>query len=121
MIIAISSPKNFFVVNFETVARTESCEENLLFECEATTDIIKDKLKFINFDNSFTSETHSIELANGSRKKGEVSGKRDACTLLHEINNSWKMCVSTYNENIFSVQTATDNGAPVCFFQILPV
>ena len=52
--------------------------ESLLVNCGATSHIINEKDKFIEFYSDFDPERHTIELADSSRKKGIVSGKRKA-------------------------------------------
>ena len=39
---------------------------NLLLDTGATSHIINDKTKFVDFDQKFNASTHFIELANGS-------------------------------------------------------
>ena len=75
-----------YIVNFETLAKTESCKENLFVDCETTAHII-DKLKFINFKNSFKYQTHTFELADGRRIKCVVLCKGETSILLNDMKN----------------------------------
>ena len=99
-------------------------DHKLLVDCGATTHIVHDKSKFVNFDKAFNAEDHFIELADGSRTNGVVSGRGDASVLLYDINGRPKkmllqnaLYVPSYKQDIFSVQAATDRGATVNFNQ----
>ena len=96
--------------------------KTLLVDCGATSHIITDESKFINFDSNFNSSNHYIELADGSRSSGIISMKGDALVSLFDINgNSHNvllcnaLCIPSYKQNIFSVQAATQKGASVIF------
>ena len=94
----------------------------LLVDCGATTHIITDESKFVNFDDSFKPEQHYIELANGSRsnniaeKRGDVkmtlidSGGKNVNAILKNA-----LFIPSYPQDIFSVQAATERGASVTF------
>jgi hypothetical protein len=75
----------------------------------ATSHIITDRSKFVSFDDDFDTNTHTIELADGS-KTNIVVGKGDAKVKLfdvrgnlHEVMLSNALYVPTYQQNIFSV------------------
>ena len=93
-----------------------------MVDCGATTHIVTDKSKFVQFDESFVAENHYIELADGSRTNGVVSGKGTASVLLHDsegkphkVQLENALYVPSYNQDIFSVQAATGKGASVEF------
>ena len=97
-------------------------DKSILVDCGATVHIIKDKKKFINFDDEFNKENHVIELADGSRSSGVVIGRGNASIILNDstgrshkvlLNNA--LCIPTYKEDIFSVRAATRKGATVRF------
>ena len=85
----------------------------------ATSHITTDRSKFVSFDNDFDTNTHTIELADGS-KTNVVVGKGDAKVKLfdvrgnlHEVMLSNALYVPTYQQNIFSVSAEVDNGGKV--------
>jgi len=51
------------------------CQGSLLVDCGATAHIITDKSKFTSFEQSFDTNSHCIELADGSRPSGIVQGR----------------------------------------------
>ena len=63
-------------------------KSSLLVDCGATTPIINDKSKFINFDKDFDADNHYIELADGSRTNNVASGRGDASVKLFDINGN---------------------------------
>ena len=104
--------------DFPKVAR----ENTLLVDCGATTHILNDKSKFVNLDENFDPANHVIELADGSRTSGLVLAKGSAEIVLHDQNGDMKnvtlsnaLFVPSYDQNIFSVQAATEKGACVNF------
>ena len=97
-------------------------DSSILVDCGATVHIIKDKSKFIKFDDEFNKENHVIELADGSRSSGMVVGRGNANIILNDstgkshkvlLNNA--LCIPTYKEDIFSVRAAIHEGATVKF------
>ena len=96
--------------------------DGLLVDCGATTHIITDKSKFHKFDDDFEPSNHSIELADGSRTSGIVSGKGTANIELcdtegtvHKVELKNALYIPTYQQDIFSVKAATERGATVVF------
>jgi len=109
---SISNNSSFDMIN--------SC--NLLVDCGATAHIINDESKMIRRDKNFDSSKHIIELADGSRTCGIVKAKGDANVTITDSNGNNRnvilkdvLCIPSYNQNIFSVQAATENGAAVTF------
>ena len=96
----------------------------LLVDCGATTHIINDRSKFVNFDDEFDSDSHFIELADGSRTNGIVQGRGKAQVLIHDSKGGKRkmmlenaLYVPSYKQDIFSVKAATCKGASVSFTQ----
>ena len=94
----------------------------LLVDCGATTHIINDGSKFVNFDSQFDPENHYIELADGSRTNNLVMKKGDACVPLIDscgnvqtaiLENA--LYVPSFKQDIFSVEAATEKGASIEF------
>ena len=113
----------FFRVSVESVDSVyQNVSNDLLVDCGATAHIINDESKFVNFDDSFDTRTHYIELADGSKTNGIVSGRGDACILLYDVNGNPQnvtlkkaLYIPSYKQDIFSVQAAIGNGASVNF------
>ena len=92
---------------------------NLLVDTGATSHIINDKSKFVNFDEKFDPSNHVIELADGS-KANVVLGKGNAKVKLYDINGNLQdvmlsnaLYIPSYQQNIFSVPAAIEKGAAV--------
>ena len=92
---------------------------NLLSDTGATSHIINDKSKFVDFDSKFDPSTHFIELADGSRAN-VVLGKGNAKVKLFDVNGILQdvvlnnaLYIPSYNQNIFSVPAAIDKGATI--------
>jgi hypothetical protein len=95
---------------------------SLLVDCGATTHVVTNELKFINFDKNFDPEKHFIELADGTRannialKRGTVKmtlKSSDGKQVNAEMHNA--LYVPSYPQDIFSVQAATEKGSTVVF------
>lgn len=96
----------------------------LMVDTGSTSHIITDIKKFKNFDNAFQPEKHFLELADGTRTSGVAMKRGDAEVLL--MNSKGKrvkatlkgaLYIPSYPQDIFSVKTATANGASVNFRQ----
>ena len=90
---------------------------NLLLDTGATSHIINDKSRFVDFDPQFNSRDHFIELADGS-KANVVLGKGNAKVKLYDVNGNLQdvmlnnaLYIPSYNQNIFSVPAAIEKGA----------
>ena len=95
---------------------------SLLVDCGATAHMINDKSKFIEFDENFNASEHFIELADGTRTSGIVTGKGVALYKVHDENGTEReitlnnaLYVPSFKQNIFSVHAATQRGAFVNF------
>ena len=94
----------------------------LMVDCGATSHIITDLSKFKRFDDGFQAETHCVELADGTRRKGVAERRGDAEVCLTDStgrrrNTTLKQAlyIPSYPQDIFSVKAATANGATVIF------
>ena len=94
----------------------------LLVDTGATSHIITDKHKFINFDKSFDPSSHFIELADGSRNNNVVVGKGDANVVMtdrlgneHNVTLKNALCIPSFSQDILSVHAATQQGVSVSF------
>ena len=88
---------------------------NLLLDTRATSHIINDKTKFLDFDQKFNPSTHFIGLADGSRAN-VVLGKGNAKVKLYDVNGNLQdvvlnnaLYIPSYNQNIFSVPAALES------------
>ena len=109
----------------ENEGKDENCYsfmECMVVDSGATAHLCCKKESFISFDQSFNPETHYIELADGTRCNNVVKGRGNASVKATDINGvSHKILlenalyVPSYNQNIFSVESATNSGASVHF------
>ena len=96
--------------------------KRIMVDTGAPSHIIKDIERFKNFDDSFQPDNHFIELADGSKMNGvtlkpgdtEISlvnanGNKESVTLNREL------FIPSYPQDIFSVKSATANGAAITF------
>ena len=97
-------------------------KDSLLVDCGATTHIVCDEACFTSNDNSFDSNTHIIELADGSRKRGIATKRGDAVVAIRDQEGKVKnimlkraLCIPSYKQNIISVHALTENGIKVLF------
>ena len=94
----------------------------LLVDCGATTHILHDRSNFFYFDENFDANSHVIELADGSRKQGIVSGRGHAKVNINDVNGKPTtvilknaLLIPEYKQNILSVHSITENGSQVFF------
>lgn len=97
-------------------------ERGLMVDTGATSHVINDIALFTSFDSTFRPETHSVELADGTRCSGVAQQRGTAVVTL--IDSSGRRCnaklldalyVPSYPQNIFLVKAATTNGSTVVF------
>ncbi|KAK3786290.1 hypothetical protein RRG08_060215, partial [Elysia crispata] len=111
--------------NFEDTEKSDIHNTNLLLVDDgATTHIINDKAKFVNFGKSFRTTKHIIELTYGSRLNNTVRGRGEATvTLIDTKGNANQttlknaLYIPTFSHSIFSVQAAISQGASEKFSQ----
>ena len=91
-----------------------------LVDCGATSHIIRNEDQFVEFDEHFDPIKHTIELADGSRKRNVAKKRGKAAAQL--IDDTGQMVnvtldnalwIPDYPSDIFSVQRATEKGAMV--------
>ena len=94
----------------------------LLMDCGASTHIINDESKFSKFDDKFAPEKQYIELADGTQSKNVALKRGDVEMTIMDttgklVNATLKntLYITTYPQNIFSVQAATERGTSVSF------
>ena len=94
-------------------------DPSLLVDTDATSRIVTDRSKCVSFDDNFDTNTHIIELADGS-KTSIVLGKGNAKVKLydvkgnlHEVMLSNALYVPSYQKNIFSVSAEVEKGGNV--------
>ncbi|CAB4032811.1 Retrovirus-related Pol poly from transposon TNT 1-94, partial [Paramuricea clavata] len=92
---------------------------SLLIDTGATSHIINDKSKFVDFDKEFNPSAHVIELADGS-KANVVLRKGNAKVKLYDVNGNAcdvmlnsALYVPSYDQNIFSVHAAIERLASI--------
>ena len=109
-----------FIMKIDTDKK--SINDTLLVDCGATSHIIIDKSKFVDFDKDFNPATHFIELADGKRKNNIATGRGKARVMMtdnkgvtHNVILKDALCVPSYTQNILSVKAATRAGARVNF------
>ena len=96
--------------------------KGIMVDAGATSHIVNDINKFKSFDNSFQSETHSVELADGSKCSGIAQQRGTA--VIHLLDNAGRqhtaqlrdtLYMPSYPHDIFSVARGTNGGATITF------
>lgn len=97
-------------------------ERGLMVDTGATSHIITDESKFKDFDTTFRTERHSVELADGTRCNGVAQRRGNAEFFLfdsrgqrHKVTLRDALFIPSYPQDIFSVKAATASGAKVVF------
>ena len=100
----------------------DSKNDSLLVDCGATAHIINEERYFISFDESYQPENHFIELADGSRSNNVAKKRGTAVVSIQDENGTARtaelknaLYIPSYPQKIFSVQSATENGAEIHF------
>lgn len=97
-------------------------KKGIMVDAGATSHIVNDIAKFKSFDNTFQPDTHSIELADGTKCSGMA--QRRGTVLIYLLDNDGRqqraqlheaLYIPTYPHDIFSVARATNGGATVTF------
>ena len=106
----------------ETPDEVMSSVNTILVDTGATTHIVTDRSKFVQFDDSFNPQTHFIELANGKRANNLAQGRGtakfelvDSQGVVQEALLKDALYVPSFKQSIFSVDRATAQGASVEF------
>ncbi|XP_070404387.1 uncharacterized protein [Nothobranchius furzeri] len=99
-------------------------ERGLLVDTGATSHIINDMTRFKSFDDTFSPETHCVELADGTMCRGIAQRRGNAEVILVDDTGQQRkatlrgaLFIPSYPQNIFSVKSATTLGATVTFKQ----
>lgn len=96
--------------------------KGIMVDAGATSHIINDIGKFKSFDDSFQPESHSVELADGTKCSGMA--QRRGTTLIDLLDNAERqhkaqlrdaLYMPSYPHAIFSVARATNGGATITF------
>ena len=108
-----------------TISSSLECVDTVnsfLVDTGATAHILNDKSLFSSFESSFEPEKHSIVFADGSRVNGLAHGKGKAKMQLRDSTGHVRdtvlenaLYVPSFQQNIFSVQSATKHGSSVEF------
>ena len=92
-------------------------DDNLLVDSGATSHMLFDKKYFVDFDETFKPESHTIVLADGTKRTAVVEKKGTA--LIHIKNAQGELCdiylenasfMPNIPQNIFSVKAAIKDG-----------
>ena len=119
------SPDNFHSFQFSVREGERLHDPNpgeLLVDSGANKHILNDQTKFISFDRDYLPENHYVELANGMKINDLCQGRGTARVDIRDTNGKLRsavlsnvLYVPTFPFNIFSVKSATKNGAVFTF------
>ena len=108
-----------------TISSSPECVDTVnsfLVDTGATAHILNDKSLFSSFESSFEPEKHSIVFADGSRVNGLTHGVGKAKMQLRDSTGHVRdtvlenaLYVPSFQQAIFSVQSATKHGSSVEF------
>ena len=117
---------NSFLMKFQcgntinSISDTGKCK--ILVDTGASSHIITNVDKFINIDKTFNPSTHFIELADGSRNNNMVTARGNAKVTMtdtfgkeHSVILKDALCIPSFNQDILSVRSATEQGVTVYF------
>ena len=97
-------------------------ERGLMVDTGATSHIVTDITMFKSFDCAFRPETHTVELADGTRCSGVAQRRGNAEVSLidsrgqrHKVTLRDALLIPSYPQCIFSVKAATASRATVVF------
>ena len=109
-----------FKINNRPQRTVES--KRIMVDTEATSHIMRDIERFKNFDDSFQSDNHFIDLADGTKTNRVALKRGDAEICLVNANGNMEsvtlkgaLFIPSYPQDIFSVKSATANGAAITF------
>ncbi len=97
-------------------------KKGIMVDAGATSHIVNDIRKFKNVDSSFQPETHSVELADGTKCSGMA--QRRATAVIYFLDDTGRhhkaqlrdaLYMPSYPHDIFSVARATNGGATITF------
>ena len=109
-----------FKINDRPQSTVES--KRIMVDTGATSHIIKDIERFKNFDDSFQPDNHFIKLADGTKMNGVAlkPGDPEICLVnsngnMESVTLKGALFIPSYPQDIFSVKSATANGAAITF------
>ena len=116
----ITSSHSFvFTFNEQELSTRGKTTPNLQLDSGATSHVIVDREKFVDFDDKFNASSHFIEVADWS-KANMCLGRGKARVELYDINGKLRdvvlnnaLYIPSYKQNIFSVSAAKAKGASV--------
>lgn len=96
--------------------------KGIMVDGGATSHIVNDIEKFKSFDDTFQPESHSVELADGTKCSG-IAQRRGTATIFlldsagrqHRAQLQDALYMPSYPHDIFSVARATNGGATITF------
>ncbi|KAJ8409787.1 hypothetical protein AAFF_G00218460 [Aldrovandia affinis] len=98
--------------------------KGIMMDAGVTSHIVNDIGKFESFDDSFQSETHSVELADGTKCNGIAQRRGTAMVCLldntrrqHRAQLRDALYMPSYPHYIFSVARATNGGVTITFMK----
>ncbi|KAJ8418592.1 hypothetical protein AAFF_G00000910 [Aldrovandia affinis] len=98
--------------------------KGIMVDAGATSHIVNDIGKFESFDDLFQSETHSVELADGTKCNGIAQRRGTAMVCLldntrrqHRAQLRDALYMPSYPHYIFSVARTTNGGATITFMK----
>lgn len=96
--------------------------KGIMVDAGATSHIVSDIRKFKSFDSSFQPETHSVELADGTKCSGMAQRRGTAVIYIlddtgrqHRAQLRDALYMPSYPHDIFSVARATNGDATITF------
>lgn len=87
--------------------------KGIMVDGGATSHILNNIDKFNSFDNTFRPESHSVELADGTKCSGIA--QRRGTAVIYLLDNTGRLYMPSYPHNIFSVARVANGGATVTF------
>lgn len=112
-----------FTLNADIAANSAS-KECIMVDCGATSHIVNDRTRFINFDPDFKPNTHYIQLADGNKYNNLITARGTAAYMLESKDGAVKQITLTnallapsFPTSLFSVRAAVEKGATVAFSQ----
>ena len=96
--------------------------KRIMVDTRATSHIFKDIERFKNFDDSFQPDNHFIEMVDGTKTNGVALKRSNDEICLMNANGTMEsftlkgaLFIPSYPQDIFSVKSATVNGATITF------
>ena len=104
-----------FSTSDEAEKKSASAENDMLVDCGATSHIVNDESKFVEFQEDFNPKSHNIELADGkvsnnlAEKRGTVKIHiQDENNVTREVFLQNTLYIPSFPQEIFSVKAACE-------------